>query len=123
MVKKPKAKPTAKPKAKPAPETTEQLNQDQANHVEQDVSPEETKQLLTNILGQLKGMQRANMFDEFSIIRLMAGVLQIIVPFCLLITIVLLMRQTNPDTILISLGFAMVLQMMALTFYIMQGRK
>ncbi len=123
LVKKPKAKPTAKPKAKPAPETTEQLNQDQANHVEQDVSPEETKQLLTNILGQLKGMQRANMFDEFSIIRLMAGVLQIIVPFCLLITIVLLMRQTNPDTILISLGFAMVLQMMALTFYIMQGRK
>ena len=47
-------------------------NQKQENHVEQDVPPEETKQLLNNILGQLKGMQRANMFDEFSIIRLMA---------------------------------------------------
>jgi D,D-heptose 1,7-bisphosphate phosphatase len=120
---KPKDKPTAKPKAKPAPETTEQPNQDQANHIEKDVSPEETKQLLNNILGQLKGMQRANMFDEFSIIRLLAGVVQIIALFCLLMTIVLLMRQASLDTILISLGFAMVLQMMSLTFYIMQGRK
>ncbi len=80
-------------------------------------------QLLNNILEQLKGMQRADMFGEFSFMRLIAGTLQIIVPFCLLITIVLLMRRTNPDMILISLGFAMVLQMMALTFYIMQGRK
>jgi D,D-heptose 1,7-bisphosphate phosphatase len=120
---KPKDKPTAKPEAEPAPETTEQPNQKQANHEEQDVPPEETKQLLHNILGQLKGMQRANMFDEFSFMRLIAGTLQIIVPFCLLIAIVLLMRQTSQDTILITLGFAMVLQMMSLTLYIMEGRK
>jgi D,D-heptose 1,7-bisphosphate phosphatase len=121
---KPKDKPTAKPEAEPAPETTEQPNQKQDNHVEQDVPPEETKQLLNNILGQLKGMQRANMFDEFSIIRLMAGVVQIIVLFCLLMTIWLLMRPSRQDnSVLISLGFAMVLQMMSLTFYIMQGRK
>jgi hypothetical protein len=121
---KPEAEPTAKPEAEPAPETTEQPNQKQENHVEQDVPPEETKQLLHNILGQLKGMQRANMFDEFSIIRLMAGVLQIIVLFCLLMTIWLLMRPARQDnSVLISLGFAMVLQMMSLTFYIMQERK
>ncbi|MDH4238938.1 MAG: D-glycero-beta-D-manno-heptose 1,7-bisphosphate 7-phosphatase [Phycisphaerae bacterium] len=121
---KPKAEPTANPEAKPAPETTEQPNQKQENHIEQDVPPEETKQLLNNILGQLKGMQRTNMFDEFSIIRLMAGVVQIIVLFCLLMTIWLLMRPARQDnSVLISLGFAMVLQMMALTFYIMQGRK
>jgi len=121
---KPKPKPTAKPKTKPAPETNEQPNQKQENHVEQDVSPEETKQLLHNILGQLKGMQRANMFGEFSIIRLMAGVVQIVVLFCLLMTIWLLMRPARQDnSVLISLGFAMVLQMMSLTFYIMQGRK
>lgn len=126
---KPKAKPTAKPKDKPAPETTEQPNQKQPNqkqdnHIEQDDSPEETRQLLNNILGQLKGMQRANMFDEFSIIRLMAGVVQIVVLFCLLMTIWLLMRPARQDnSVLISLGFAMVLQMMSLTFYIMQRRK
>ena len=121
---KPEAEPTAKPKVKPEPDTTEQPNQKQENHVEQDDSPEETKQLLNNILGQLKGMQRANMFDEFSIIRLMAGVVQIIVLFCLLMTIWLLMRPSRHDnSVLISLGFAMVLQMMALTFYIIQDRK
>lgn len=126
---KPKAKPTAKPKDKPAPETTEQPNQKQPNqkqdnHIEQDDSPEETRQLLNNILGQLKGMQRSNMFDEFSIIRLMAGVVQIVVLFCLLMTIWLLMRPARQDnSVLISLGFAMVLQMMSLTFYIMQRRK
>jgi len=124
-----KAKPTAKPKDKPEPETTEQPNQKQPNqkqdnHIEQDDSPEETSQLLNNILGQLKGMQRANLFDDFSIIRLMAGVVQIVVLFCLLMTIWLLMRPARQDnSVLISLGFAMVLQMMSLTFYIMQRRK
>jgi len=64
------------------------------------------------------------MFGEFSIMRLMAGVVQIIVLFCLLITIFLLMRPARQDnSVLIALGFAMVLQMMSLTFYIMQGRK
>ena len=64
------------------------------------------------------------MFGEFSVMRLIAGVVQIIVLFCLLISIWFLMspaRQGN--SALIVLGFAMVLQMMALTFYIMQGRK
>jgi D,D-heptose 1,7-bisphosphate phosphatase len=136
---KPKAKPTTKSKDKPAtkpedkpatkPEdkliekTIEQTDQKQADHAEQEDSPGETRQLLNNILEQLKDMERANMFGEFSFMRLIAGTLQIIVPFCLLITIVLLMRQTSPDTILITLGFTMVLQMMSLTFYIMQGRK
>jgi len=120
---KPKNEPTTKPKTKPAPQTTEPPDQKDENHTDQDISPDKTMQLLNNILEQLKGLQRADMFGEFSFMRLIAGTLQIIVPFCLLITIVLLMRQTSPDTILISLGFAMVLQMMALTFYIMQGRK
>lgn len=119
-----KKKLAKKPKAKPARETTEQLNQDQANHVGQDVSPEETRQLLNKILGQLKGMQRDNMFSEFSFFRVVAGALQIIVLFCLLMTVWLLMRPARQDnSVLITLGFAMVLQMMALTFYIMQGRK
>lgn len=123
LTKKTKTKRTAKPKAKPVPQITEPPDQKEENHADQDVTPDKTMQLLNNILEQLKGMQRADMFGEFSFMRLIAGTLQIIVPFCLLISIVLLMRQASPDTILISLGFAMVLQMMALTFYIMQGRK
>jgi D,D-heptose 1,7-bisphosphate phosphatase len=142
-VPKPKTKPTVEPEPEPAPElesqpapesetkpaskTSKQKKQKQADLVEQDDSAAGTagtEQLLNNILVQLKGMQRANMFGEFSIMRLMAGVVQIIVLFCLLITIFLLMRPARQDnSVLIALGFAMVLQMMSLTFYIMQGRK
>jgi hypothetical protein len=122
--KKRKRKPVSEPEAEPALKTTEQPNEQQAEDIEQSSNPEETKQLLNNIMGQLKSMQRANMFGEFSIMRLIAGVVQIIVIFCLLITVWLLMRPARQDNlVLISLGFAMVLQMMSLTFYIMHGRK
>ena len=114
-------------------QATEKPNQQQAKEskVEQhrqasfgEAVPEGTEQMLSSILGQLKSMQRENMFGEFSIMRFVAGVLQIIVPFCLLITVWLLMRPDRQDNlILISLGFAMVLQMMSLTFYVMKGRK
>lgn len=107
-------------------QAAEKPNQPQAkaSQVEQEAVPEGAEQMLSSILGQLKSMQRENMFGEFSIMRFVAGVLQIIVPFCLLITVWLLMRPDRQDSlVLISLGFAMVLQMMSLTFYIMQRRK
>lgn len=79
---------------------------------------------LNSILKQLKTMQRADMFGEFSIMRLMAGIIQILVLFCLLITIWFLISPNRQDSpIFIALGFAMVLQLMSLTFYIMHGRK
>lgn len=85
---------------------------------------DKTEPLLQNILEQLKSMQRANMFDEFSVMKLMAGLLQVVVLFCLVITIWLLMSPNRQnDMILITLGFAVVLQLMTLTFYMMHGRK
>jgi D,D-heptose 1,7-bisphosphate phosphatase len=126
------SKPTREPKTRRAlkikkkiiSQTTQKANQQQENYVEQDAHPVGTEQMLNNILGQLKSMQRENMFGEFSIMRFIAGVIQIIVPFCLLVTVWLLMRPERQDSlVLISLGFAMVLQMMSLTFYIMSGRK
>ena len=128
----PAAKPVPEPEPEPAPEskiksalkTIKQQKWLQPKPVEQEEAPVGTEQMLKSILGQLKSMQRADMFGEFSIMRLMAGVVQIIVLFCLLVTLWLLMRPAREDNlILISLGFAMVLQMMSLTFYIMQGRK
>ena len=120
-----KRKPKLKHKVKQE-QAAEKANIKQAktSEVEQEAVPEGTEQMLTTILGQLKSMQRESMFGEFSIMRFIAGVLQIIVPFCLLITVWLLMRPERQDSlVLISLGFAMVLQMMSLTFYIMQGRR
>ncbi len=79
---------------------------------------------LNSVLKQLKSMQRSDMFGEFSIMRLMAGIIQILVLFCLLMTIWFLMSPNRQDnSIFIALGFAMVLQVMSLTFYIMHGRK
>ena len=85
---------------------------------------DKTEFLLTEIIEQLKKMQRENMFSEFSIMRLLAGIIQILVLFCILATIWFLMGdESKNDSVFISLGFAVVLQLMALTFYIMQGRK
>jgi D,D-heptose 1,7-bisphosphate phosphatase len=80
------------------------------------------EQLLRSILDQLKLMQRNNMFGEFSITRLIAGIAQGLVFLCLLVSVWFLMdpaKQWNP--LLISIGFAILLQLMALTFYIMRG--
>jgi len=88
------------------------------------IPTDKTQELLSSILGQLKSMQRTEMFGEFSIMRLLAGIVQIVVLFCLLVTVWFLMspdRQDNP--VFIALGFAIVFQLMTLTFYIMQGKK
>jgi len=112
--------------AKPQPEFEVSGEPDQLRVIpgDQNSSGQRAEQLLSSILGQLKSMQRADMFGEFSIMRLMAGIVQIIVLFCLLISVWFLLSPARQDSsVLISLGFAMVLQVMSLTFYIMQGRK
>jgi len=85
-----------------------------------------TEELLTAILEQLKGVRRSGMYSgaDFSFPRLIAGVLQAAVGFCLLISIwFLLGPDKQTDRLLITLGFAAVLQLMALTLYTMQGPK
>jgi len=102
----------------PEPETIPPVQQISGDRTEYAIG------VLNSILEQLKSMQRADMFGEFSIMRLIAGIVQIVVLFCLLITIWFLMSPDRQDNaVFIALGFAMVLQLMSLTFYIMQGRK
>jgi D,D-heptose 1,7-bisphosphate phosphatase len=80
------------------------------------------EQLLRSILDQLKLMQRNNMFREFSITRFVAGVAQGLVFLCLLVSVWFLMAPAKqPNPLLISIGFAILLQLMAMTFYIMRG--
>jgi D,D-heptose 1,7-bisphosphate phosphatase len=95
-----------------------------ANHTDQQLSGDTTANLLHSILQQLRSMQRDTTFADFSVMRLLAGTLQIIVLFCLLISVWLLMSATAADnSALIALGFAIVFQTMALTFYMMKTRK
>ncbi len=82
------------------------------------------EQLLDGVIKELKTMQRTERYGEFSLARLIAGVLQIVVVFCLLISLWLLMEPNrNNELILITLGFAAVIQLMTLSFYIMRERK
>ncbi len=92
--------------------------------VKPELSGNMIEHLLENILSHLKSMQRAQKFTEFSIMGLLAGLVQIVVLFCLLVSIWFLMSPTRQDnSVFISIGFAVVFQLMALTFYIMHGRK
>jgi len=103
---KPESSQTQTPSAPPEPAT----------------SGPDVEELLSNILEQLKRMQKSEMFGEFSLLRLLAGIVQIFVPFCLLIAFWLLMSSDYQNGgILVALGFAAVLQLMALTFYLMRG--
>ncbi len=102
----------------PAPE------QPQTASAGQNIPTDRLQVLLDSILAQLRTIQRNDMFGEFSITRLLAGILQVAVLFCLLVSVWLLMRPAaQHSSVLIALGFAMVLQLMSLTFYIMQKRK
>jgi D,D-heptose 1,7-bisphosphate phosphatase len=111
----------------PAPEKPKlQTPAPQASVVagEQQITGEKSEQLLGSILEQLRRMERAEMFGEFSIMRLLAGIVQILVLFCLLMAIWFLTSPTGRgNAVSVSLGFAAVLQLMSLTFYVMQGRK
>ncbi len=80
-----------------------------------------TDQLLAGILEQLRRMQKTEMFvAEFSLLRLVAGIVQVFVPFCLLLALWFLMGPSRQDNnALLALGFGAVLQTMALTFYTM----
>jgi hypothetical protein len=56
--------------------------------------------------------------------RLMAGIVQIVALLCLLVSVWLLLDPNRKDnSVLVALGFAMLLQLMSLTFYTMQGRR
>lgn len=91
---------------------------------EPQIPSDKTQELLGSILGQLKSMQRTEMFGEFSIMRLLAGIVQIVVLFCLLVTVWFLMSPDRQDNLVfIALGFAIVFQLMTLTFYIMHDKK
>jgi D-glycero-D-manno-heptose 1,7-bisphosphate phosphatase len=87
------------------------------------LAEQDTTRLLAEILEQLKRTEKAEMFGEFSIMRLLAGIVQVFVLFCLLMALWFLMRGDQKADVWIALGFGTVLQTMALTFYIMQGRR
>jgi D,D-heptose 1,7-bisphosphate phosphatase len=87
-------------------------------------SDRDTRQLLVEILDELRRTRKADRFNEVSVARVLAGVIQAFVPFCLLAAIWFLQsEQPQYDHVFTALGFGAVLQVMSLTFYVMQGRR
>ena len=83
-----------------------------------------TQDLLREIIDQLRILNRDEMFHEFSAMRFLAGILQVLVIFCLVVTVWYLMNPSKTgQELYVALGFGIVLQLMSLTFYLMQGRK
>ena len=121
----PEPQPAEEPKQSP-PEQALPRQEVPANQ-ESSQEPDEpltTNQLLQDIIDQLKQTHRAGMFGEFHISRFFAGIVQMLVLLCLFISVLFLMSPTNHfNAVLISLGFAILLQLMVLTFYLMQGPK
>jgi len=56
--------------------------------------------------------------------KLIAGVIQIGVLFCLVLSVCFLMDQTRTaDSVHTAIGYAIILQLMAIAFYIMRDHK
>jgi len=120
------AQPVTTQQTHPPPQPVEPDRQSRRRKVPVDNSTSEAtnEQLLSSILEQLKIMHRADMFEEFTMIRVIAGIVQGLVFLCLLVSVWLLMNPGRGDNFLLAaIGFAVVFQLMALTFYIMQGRR
>ena len=110
----------------PQPKSVEHAPPKKAVEVQEHPSmhTDRTEQLLENVIKLLRTSHREEMFTDFSLGKLLAGCLQAVVVFCLLVGLWFLMGTSrNTNAIMISLGFAIVFQLMALTFYIMQSRK
>jgi len=113
---------TATPKtpAKPAAKTDTR----KTNTNDKSMHSEKTHQLLEEMVRHLKNIRRADMFEEFSIAKLIAGALQVLACSCLALSLVLLLLSNTPvSTIHTTIGYAIVLQLMAIAFYIMRDRK
>ena len=91
------------------------------NTNEKQSSVQKIENTLAEILIQLRTMRKQQSFDEFSVTRFIAGIIQLLALLSLVISIWFLLSPTKQtDSALIALGFAAVFQIMALTFYVMQ---
>lgn len=85
--------------------------------------PTQTK-LLREILNHLKEGSRENLYHDFSVAKLFAAIIQVVAIFCLLLSVWLMMDSSKSELSMFKpLGFAIVLQLMCLTLYIMDEIK
>ncbi|MHB0946859.1 MAG: D-glycero-alpha-D-manno-heptose-1,7-bisphosphate 7-phosphatase [Sedimentisphaerales bacterium] len=83
-----------------------------------------TEKLLEEIRLLMKSRNRQELYTEFSVFKLFAGFMQIVVLGCLFIALRYKMSPIEADSaVYTALGFAIVFQIMTLTLYIMHKDK
>jgi len=80
--------------------------------------------MFEQMVSMLKTNRREEMFHDFSLSRLLAGCFLIVVVFCLLAAVYFLLSPSarNGSSVMVSLGFAIVFQLMSLTLYVMSRK-
>ena len=85
---------------------------------------EKTNAMLEDVVKYLKRVDRENMFEDYSVVKIAALVVQFLVLVCLAMSLWFLMDSASgQEPVQTSLGYAAVLQLMAIAFYMMHGRK
>ncbi len=85
--------------------------------------PRDTENLLNDVLIHLKAAYKLGRDDDFSIWMILAGACQIVAVGCLVVSFWFFLDSTrSAEHILIMIGFAAVLQLMTLTFFLMRNR-
>ena len=94
---------------------------DRHDYEEEELDPvEKNTRLLEQIADKLSRERRTEMFEEFSMLKVFAGIIQTVVFFCLLVAVWFMLDQTREiSTVHTIIGFAIVFQLMAIAFYIM----
>ncbi len=83
-----------------------------------------TNRLLEEMLRHIKEMQREGMFEEFSMAKVIAGIIQAIVLLCLFLSLVFLTDHTkSASSVHTMIGYAILLQLMVIALYMMRDRK
>ncbi len=82
-----------------------------------------TETLLHDVLTHLKMAYKLGREEDFSVWMIVAGACQVLAVGCLVVAMWFFLDSTRPsDSTLVVLGFAGVLQLMALTFFLMRTR-
>jgi D-glycero-D-manno-heptose 1,7-bisphosphate phosphatase len=104
------------PSSSPAP------HRDSADKMERRLSSH-TETLLHDVLTHLKMAYKLGREEDFSIWMIVAGACQVLAVGCLVVAMWFFLDSTRTsDSTLVMLGFAGVLQLMTLTFFLMRNR-
>ena len=84
----------------------------------------DTHTVMEEVLRHLKKTERMNMYDEFSMMKMLTGVIQVVIVFLLLLSLWFLIdHERDAATVHTVLGYAGVLQLMVIAFHLMRDRK